>query len=74
MIYCGRWIEVRAEMSKLSSPEISEFLIELCDDDRLAGGRDDHLHVGLGLHLPLRLMAAAGGLQENAFNCGFSES
>ena len=44
------------------------------DDDGLAGGRDDHLHVGLGLHLPLRLMAAAGGLQENDFNCGFSES
>ena len=39
-------------------PEISEFLVKMGDDDGLTGGRDDDLHVGLALHLPLRLMAA----------------
>ena len=45
-------------------PEISEFLVELRDDDWLAGGRDDHLHVGLALpHLPRGLLAGAGRLK-----------
>ena len=48
----------------LALPEISELLVKLCDDDRLAGGGDDHLHVGLALpHLPGGLLAGAGRLK-----------
>ena len=50
--------------TRSDSPEISEFLVELCDDDWLAGGGNDHLHVGLALpHLPGRLLTGAGGLK-----------
>ena len=57
-------IKTRSQIFPGLLPEISEFLVKLCDDDWLAGGGDDHLHVGLALpHLPRGLLAGAGGLK-----------
>ena len=59
---CQEWEGSRPGVASL--PEISEFLVELCDDDWLAGGGNDHLHVGLALpHLPRGLLAGAGRLK-----------
>ena len=60
-----KWcIGTEISQTSLAWPEISEFLVELCDDDRLAGGGDDHLHVGLALpHLPGSLLTGAGRLE-----------
>ena len=43
----------------LQRPEIAELLVKVGDDDGLARGREDHLHVGLGLHLSLSIVTCA---------------
>ena len=48
----------------LEGAEVSELLVKVGDDDGLAGGGEDHLHVGLGLHRPLHVVtSAASGLE-----------
>ena len=44
----------------LQCPEISQLLVEVCDDDGLAAGGQDHLHVRLGLHLSLCIVTSTG--------------
>ena len=66
MVGCQEWEGSRLGVifSIASLPEISEFLVKLCDDDWLARGRDDHLHVSLALpHLPGSLLTGAGRLK-----------
>ena len=45
----------------LQCTKISELLVKVGDDDRLTGGGEDHLHVGLGLHLSLSIVTCAVG-------------
>ena len=44
----------------LEGPEVTKLLVKVCDDDGLARGGEDHLHVGLGLHRPLHLHIITG--------------
>ena len=42
----------------LQGPEVAQLLVEVCDDDGLARGGQDYLHVGLGLHLSLGIVTS----------------
>ena len=44
----------------LERPQVTELLVKVGDDDGLARGGENHLHVGLGLHRPLQLHIVTG--------------
>ena len=44
----------------LEGPQVTKLLVKVGDDDGLARGGEDHLHVGLGLHRPLHLHIITG--------------